>query len=370
MIGKDSKVSERVFNFSSGPAVLPVSVLEKARDELLNFEGCGMSVMEISHRSKEFDRIRARTEAGVRKNLNVPDDYAVLFLHGGASLQFAMIPMNLYEKGKPVDAIHTGTWSKYAIAEIKRIAPCRIIGSSEADKFLRLPALSGLERHDDASYVHMVSNNTICGTQWKEFPDFGRVPLVSDMSSDIFSRPIDVGRFGLIFAGAQKNAGPAGVCLVIMRKDLAERASKELPTMLQYRTHIENGSRYNTPPVFAIYMMGLVMDWIGRDGGVSALAVKNKEKAGLLYRAIDESGFYYCPVNKDDRSLMNVVFRHRGNSEALEKKFADDAEKAGLNGLKGHRSVGGLRASIYNAMPIEGVEALTGFMKEFARKNG
>jgi len=360
----------RVFNFNAGPAVLPLPVLEKAREELLNYGGCGMSVMEMSHRSKEFEEILSRTEASLRRILRIPDDYAVLFLQGGASLQFSMIPMNLYLKGQPVEIIHSGSWTEKAIAEHKKLCEYHIVASSESEKFLRLPSWQGVAFNPNASYVYMCSNNTIFGTQFREFPDTGNVPLVADMSSDILSRAIDVSRFGLIFAGAQKNLGPSGVTLVIIRKDLVERAAKELPTMLQYRIHVKNNSLYNTPPTFGIYVCGLVLDWIEAEGGLPAIEKRNDEKARILYEAIDASGLFYGPVEKNSRSRMNVVFRVKGDNEDLEKKFVSEAAAAGLAGLKGHRSVGGLRASIYNAHPVEGVRALVDFMKEFERKNG
>ncbi len=360
----------RIFNFNAGPAVLPLPVLEKARDEMVNYGGSGMSVMEMSHRSKEFENILARTDASLRRILRIPDDYAVLFLQGGASLQFSMVPMNLYLKGQPVDIIHSGSWTEKAIAEHKKLCEYNIVASSEADKFLRLPSLQGVAFNPAASYVYMCSNNTIFGTQFRELPDTGGVPLAADMSSDILSRDFDVTRFGLIFAGAQKNLGPSGVTLVIIRKDLVERAPKELPTMLQYRIHVKNNSLYNTPPTFGIYICGLVLDWIEAEGGLPAIEKRNDEKAQILYDAIDASGLFYGPVEKSSRSRMNVVFRVKGDNEDLEKKFASEAGAAGLAGLKGHRSVGGLRASIYNAHPVEGVRALVDFMKEFERKNG
>lgn len=360
----------RIFNFSAGPSALPLPVLEQAREEFLNFENCGMSVMEMSHRSKEFDRILERAETGVRKNLGVSSDYAVLFLQGGASLQFAMVPMNLYIKGKPVDVIHTGIWTQKAIDELAKTTEYRLAATGEAVNFTRLPLPQDIKLSPKASYIHTCSNNTIFGTQWRKFPEPGNVPLISDMSSDIFSRRIDVSKFGLIFAGAQKNIGPSGLTLVIIRKDLAERGSKDLPIMLQYRTHIEHGSRYNTPPTFGIYIAALVMEWIEREGGIPAMEKRNEEKAKALYEAIDGSGFYYSPIAKEDRSRMNVVFRVKGDKEELENKFAKEAEQAGLSGLKGHRSIGGLRASIYNAQTLEGVKALVAFMKEFERKNG
>ncbi len=361
---------DRIFNFSAGPAVLPEPVLEQARDEMLNYRGSGMSVMEMSHRSKDFTAIIDGAEAGLRRVMGIPDDYAVLFLQGGASLQFSMVPMNLYQEGNPVDVIHTGAWTEKAIEEIEKVAACNIAASVAADNFTRLPAPAEIQLSENASYVHVCSNNTIFGTQWRDFPDTGDTPLVADMSSDILSRPVDVAKFGLIFAGAQKNIGPSGVTLVIMRRELADRAAKSLPTMLQYRTHISKGSLYNTPPTFGIYMIGLVMDWIEQMGGISGIEQHNQRKAGLLYQAIDSTGFYSGPVAKADRSLMNVVFRVDNGNEALEKTFVTEAAAAGLSGLKGHRSVGGLRASIYNAQPLEGVQALVDFMRGFEQRYG
>lgn len=363
-------MSERIFNFSAGPGVLPAPVLERARDELLNYQGCGMSVMELSHRSPEFEDILARTESSLRQVMGIPENYGVLFLQGGASLQFSMVPMNLYLAGQPIDVLHTGAWTEKAIEEIKKVAEYRLAASTEAEKFRRLPRPAEIQFNPDASYVHICSNNTIFGTQWRTFPATGAVPLVADMSSDILSRPVDVSRFGLIFAGAQKNIGPAGVTVVIMRKDLTERSKSSLPTMLKYGIHLKNNSLYNTPPTFGIYMIGLVLDWIKAEGGVIALEERNEAKARLLYSAIDAGEFYYGTAEPTDRSRMNVNFRLRGDNEALEKKFAQEAEAAGLSGLKGHRSVGGLRASIYNAMPLAGVEALVSFMREFEKKYG
>jgi phosphoserine aminotransferase len=360
----------RVYNFSAGPAVLPVPVLERARDEMLNLEGSGMSVMEMSHRSKDFEKVLDRAENGLRQQMGIPDDYVVLFLQGGASLQFAMVPMNLALPGKPVDVIHTGAWTKLAMVEIEKVAEYRLAGSTEADKFRRIPRPEEIELNPGASYVHIVSNNTIFGSQWPDFPDTGEVPLVADMSSDILSRQIDVSKFGLIFAGAQKNIGPSGVTIVIMRPDLAERADAKLPTMLQYRTHIKTRSLYNTPPTFGIYMVALVMEWMAGEGGVPAIQKRNEEKADLLYQAINNSELFYCPVEPGSRSKMNVVFRAKGDDEELEAKCIAAASAAGLKTLKGHRSVGGLRASIYNAMPMDGVKALVDFLEEFERKNG
>ncbi|GAB4439579.1 MAG: 3-phosphoserine/phosphohydroxythreonine transaminase [Anaerolineae bacterium] len=363
-------MNNRIFNFSAGPAVLPEPVLEQARDEMLNYRGSGMSVMEMSHRSKDFMAIIEGAETGLRRVMGIPDDYAVLFLQGGASLQFSMVPMNLYQEGNPIDVIHTGAWTEKAIKEIEKVAACKVVASTEGENFTRLPAPGEIELSQNASYVHLCSNNTIFGTQWRHFPDTGDIPLVADMSSDILSRPVDVSKFGLIFAGAQKNIGPSGVTLVIMRRDLAERAPKSLPTMLQYRTHIKGESLYNTPPTFGIYMIGLVMGWIEQMGGVSGIERHNRRKAELLYQAIDSTDFYSCPVATGDRSLMNVVFRVDNGNEALEKQFVTEATAAGLSGLKGHRSVGGLRASIYNAQPLEGVQALVDFMDRFEERNG
>jgi phosphoserine aminotransferase len=362
---------KRAFNFNAGPGALPLPVLERVREELLDYRGTGMSVMEMSHRSAEFEAINDKAEQTMRRLLGVPEEYAVLFLQGGGSLQFAMVPMNLYVQGKPVDVLHTGTWTSKAIGELKKVATHRLAASTEPEKFARLPRTNEISFAADASYVHMCTNNTIEGTQWTTLPDTGAVPLVADMSSDILSRPTDVRRFGLIFAGAQKNLGPSGVTVVIVRRDLAEKADQKLAQILQYRTHIKEKSLYNTPPTFAVYIVGLVLEWIDSNGGVSAIEKRNDAKAKLLYDAIDGSGGYYnCPVEKADRSKMNVVFRVAGGDETIEKKFAKEAEATGLIGIKGHRSVGGMRASIYNAVPVEAVEALVSFMREFERKKG
>jgi phosphoserine aminotransferase len=357
-----------IYNFSAGPGVLPGPVLERARDELLNYGDSGMSVMEMSHRSKAFEAILAGAEAGLRRVMEIPKEYAVLFLQGGASLQFAMIPMNLYLEGRPVDVLHTGAWTEKAIADLEKVATYRLAASTEAEGFCRLPELAEIEFNQEASYVYLCSNNTIFGTQWRKFPPTGDVSLVADMSSDILSRVIDISRFGLIFAGAQKNIGPAGVTVVIMRPELAERADKKLPAMLQYRTHLKGHSLYNTPPTFGVYMIGLVMDWIEAQGGVAELERRNEAKAQLLYQAIDQSNFYHCPVTKQDRSRMNIIYRVGGGNAELEKKFVAEAEAAGLTELKGHRSVGGLRASLYNAQSLEAVQALVDFMRAFEAK--
>lgn len=362
--------TKRAFNFNPGPAALPLPVLERIREELLDYRGTGMSVMELSHRSAEFEAINDKAEQGLRRLLGIPDDYAVLFLQGGGSLQFAMVPMNLYLPGRPVDMLHTGSWTSKAIEELKKLAQHRLAASTEAERFTRLPRKNEIALAPDASYVYICTNNTIEGTQWNELPETGGVPFVADMSSDILSRLADVRRFGLIFAGAQKNLGPSGVTVVIVRRDLAERADEKLAKILQYRTHIKERSLYNTPPTFAVYAMGLMLDWIEAEGGAAGMEKRNEAKAKRLYDAIDASGYYRCPAEKESRSRMNVVFRVAGGDEAIEKKFAKEAEAAGLIGVKGHRSVGGMRASLYNAVTIDAVDALASFMREFERKNG
>jgi phosphoserine aminotransferase len=362
---------KRAFNFNAGPAALPLSVLERIREELLDWHGTGMSVMEMSHRSPEFEGINAAAEAGLRKHLSIPDDYAVIFLQGGGSMQFTMAPMNLCLPGKPVDIIHTGAWTAKALGELKKGILHNVAASSEAQKFTRIPSASEIKLSGDSSYLHICTNNTIEGTQWRTLPETGGAPLVADMSSDIASRPIDVKKFGLIFAGAQKNLGPSGATVVIVRKDLAERADKNLPTLLQYRTHIKEKSLYHTPPTFAIYIIGLVMDWIANEGGITAIETRNEAKAKLLYDTIDSSnGYYGCPVERASRSRMNVVFRVGGGDEAKEKTFAKEAEAAGIVGTPGHRSIGGMRVSLYNAVAPEAVKALVDFMREFQRTHG
>src|SRR5580700_1391427 len=362
---------KRAYNFNAGPAALPLSVLERIREELLDWRGTGMSVMEMSHRSPEFEGINAAAEAGLRKHLSIPEEYAVLFLQGGGSLQFAMAPMNLALPGKPVDLINTGMWTAKALGELKKGILHNVAASTEAQKFARVPVQSEIKLSAEPSYVHMCTNNTIEGTQWHELPETGGAPLVADMSSDIASRPVDVKKFGMIFAGAQKNLGPSGATVVIIRKDLAERADKNLPTILQYRTHIKEKSLYHTPPTFAIYIIGLVMEWIEAEGGITAIEKRNETKAKLLYDTIEASkGFYRCPVEMSSRSKMNVVFRVAGGNEDIEKQFAGEAAEAGLVGTPGHRSVGGMRVSLYNAVTIAAVEALTCFMHEFQRTRG
>jgi len=362
--------TKRAFNFNAGPAAMPLPALEKMRDEMLDYGGTGMSVMELSHRSAEFEAINDKTEQSLRRLLAIPEDYAVVFLQGGASLQFAMVPMNFYAPGKPVDVLHTGAWTAKAIEELKKVAECRLAASGEAQKFSRLPKASEISFDANASYVHICTNNTIEGTQWHSIPEAGSVPVVADMSSDIMSRPVDVKRFAMIFAGAQKNMGPSGVTVAIIRRDLAERGSDKIAKILQYRTFIKDRSLYNTPPTFGIYAMGLVLDWIETQGGLAGIEKRNEAKAKLLYDALDAGSYYKCPVEKDSRSRMNIVFRVAGGDEAVEKKFAKEATAAGLVGIKGHRSVGGMRASLYNAVSIEAVEALVSFMRDFEKKNG
>jgi phosphoserine aminotransferase len=358
----------RVFNFSSGPATLPIPVLAEAQRDLMGLPGIGMSVLEISHRSRVFEEIIERAEENIRTLAAIPPNYRVLFVQGGASLQFSMVPMNLLAPDATADYIVTGYWAKKAAEEAKKIGKVHVAGTTQAEQFSRIPRGDEITLSPGAAYVHMTSNNTIFGTQWKELPDVGDVPLVSDASSDIFSRPIDVSRHALIYCGAQKNLGPAGVTVVIIRDDLLRRSASSLPSMLSYAVYAENGSMYNTPPVFPIYLVGLVVTWLIGQGGLAAIAQVNERKAAVLYGAIDRTGFYRGVAQKESRSLMNVTFRLP--SEDLEKRFVQEAEAAGFDGLKGHRSVGGVRASIYNAFPEEGVAALAEFMREFERRRG
>jgi phosphoserine aminotransferase len=358
----------RILNFSSGPAVLPVPVLEQVQRDLLALPGVGMSVMEISHRSSTFEGILQKAEADIRALAQVPVNYKVLFLQGGATLQFSMVPLNLLTPGTTADYVMTGTWADKAAKEARRVAPINETGSTKADNYNRVPTAAECAFTPGAAYVHITSNNTIEGTEWKALPDVGDVPLVADASSNIFSGPIDVTKYGIVYAGAQKNLGPSGVTLVIIREDLLARSSKSLHNMLNYAVHAENGSLYNTPPTFGIYVLGLVMEWLRAQGGLAAMAEINARKAGKLYAEIDRSGFWKPTAQKDSRSLMNVTFRLA--SEELEKRFVKESTAAGLDGLKGHRSVGGMRASIYNAFPESGVDTLVEFMREFERRNG
>ncbi len=360
--------TDRIFNFSAGPAVLPEPVLAEAKQDLMSLPDVGMSVLEISHRSKAFDQILEQAEADLRELAGIGDDHHVLFLQGGASQQFAMVPMNLLEAGGVADYTLTGSWAKKAAAEAAKFGTVHVCASTESESFTRVPAPDELRLTPGAAYVHVTSNNTICGTEWPVLPSTGEAPLVVDASSDLLSRPIDVAATGLIYGGAQKNLGPAGVTLVIIRKDLAERGAETLPATLRYAVAAQHGSRYNTPPVFAIYLFGLVMRWLKDQGGLAAIETVNRRKAARLYDAIDGSAFYRGTAQPGSRSMMNVTFRLR--DEGLEARFVQEASAAGLSGLKGHRSVGGQRASIYNAFPEAGVAALVDFMGEFERTHG
>src|SRR5215471_15256960 len=358
----------RIYNFAAGPALLPLPVLEEAQRNLVALPGVGMSVMELSHRSSTFEALLHNAISDIRELADIPPNYKILMLQGGASLQFSMVPMNLLIPGSTADYIDTGSWADKAIKEARRVGKVNVTGSTKADNYSRIPSSDDLNLTADGAYVHMTSNNTIEGTEWKSLPDVGNVPLVSDASSDIFSRPINVERHGLIYAGAQKNLGPAGVTLVIIREDLLQRSSDSLHTMLDYRTHAKNDSLYNTPNTFGIYILGLTMKWLRSSGGLPGIQAANERKASKLYAEIDRSGFYRGTAQKECRSLMNVTFRLP--NEDLEKTFNKEATAAGLDGLKGHRLVGGMRASIYNAFPEAGIDALIGFMREFERKNG
>ena len=358
----------RVFNFSAGPAMLPQAVLERAREEMLDWQGSGMSVMEMSHRGKEFMSIAEKASSDLRELMAIPDSHEILFLQGGASSQFAMVPMNLLQGNSSADYINTGAWSKKAIAEGKKFCNVNVAASSEADKFTTIPAQDSWQLNKDAAYVHYTPNETIGGVEFHWIPETGGVPLVADMSSTILSRPIDVAKYAVIYAGAQKNIGPAGLTVVIVRKDLIGNAMDKTPSMFDYKNHADNGSMSNTPPTYSWYLAGLVFEWIKEQGGLTAMAEINKRKSDKLYTAIDNSGFYANPVNKACRSWMNVPFT-LANPE-LDSVFLEEAKQLGLTTLKGHRSVGGMRASIYNAMPEAGVDALIGFMADFKKRNG
>jgi phosphoserine aminotransferase len=359
---------QRVYNFSAGPAVLPLPVLEEAQRDLIALPGVGMSVMEISHRSKAFDEIIQGAEADMRTLGGIPDNYKVVFLQGGASLQFSMVPMNLLTPGTTADYIVTGDWAKKALKEAKRVGATKVAATTEEGNFKRIPKQSEIHLTPGAAYVHMTSNNTIHGTEWQYLPEVGDAPLVCDASSDMYSRPIDVSKFGLIYAGAQKNLGPSGVTVVIVREDLLARSSDNLPTMLNLKTQADNGSLYNTPPVFGIYILRLVMKWLVGAGGLQAIARVNDRKAAKLYAELDRTAFWAPHADKDSRSRMNITFKLP--NEELDKLFVKESTDAGFDGLKGHRSVGGLRASIYNAFPEEGIDALVEFMREFERRHG
>lgn len=355
----------RVYNFSAGPSCLPEEVLQQAAAEMLDYKGTGMSVMEMSHRSKPYQAIIDETEALARELMGIPENYKVLFLQGGASLQFAMIPQNLMVNHKRAAFMNTGAWSDKAIKEAKKFGEALVVASSKESTFNYIPEIPAIPENID--YFYICANNTIYGTKFNEFPQTGNVPLIADFSSCIMSEKVDVSKFGLIFAGAQKNLGPAGVCLVIIRDDLVGKAPESTPTMMNYQTHVDNGSMFNTPPTYGIYIMGLVFQWIKKNGGIEAMEKRNREKAALLYDFLDSSSMFKGTVVAKDRSLMNVPFI-TGNEE-LDAAFIKEATAAGLVNLKGHRSVGGMRASIYNAMPTEGVRALVDFMKAFEAKN-
>ena len=357
----------RVYNFSAGPATLPEEVLKQAADEMLCYGDSGQSVMEMSHRSKEYQAIIDSCEALLREVMSIPDNYKVLFLQGGASSQFAMVPLNLMNKSGKADFVLTGQWATKAYKEASRYGKCNVIASSEDKTFSYIPKLDKSKFDPEADYFHICQNNTIYGTRFAELPDTGNVPLVADLSSCILSEPVDVSKYGVIYAGAQKNMGPAGLTVVIIREDLIGNAQDITPTMFNYKTHADNGSMFNTPPTYGIYILKLVLEWIQKKGGLTAMKELNEKKAAVIYNFLDSSKLFKATVQGADRSLMNVPFV-TGNEE-LDAKFVSEAKKAGFINIKGHRSVGGMRASIYNAMPIEGVEKLVAFMKKFEEEN-
>ncbi|SDW27737.1 3-phosphoserine/phosphohydroxythreonine transaminase [Paenibacillus sp. PDC88] len=362
-------MNKRAFNFNAGPAALPLEVLTRAQAEFVDYKNTGMSIMEMSHRGAVYESVHNEAQERLLGLLGNPAGYKVLFLQGGASTQFAMIPMNFLSAGQTAHYVHTGSWAKKALSEAKLIGETSIIASGESSKFMKLPELSELELSSNAAYLHMTSNETIEGTQFREFPDTGKTPLIVDMSSDILSRTLDMTKFDMIYAGAQKNLGPSGVTVVVAKEELVTESPKHLPSMLRYDTFVSNNSLYNTPPSFGIYMVNEVLKWIEEQGGLAGVEAKNEEKAGILYDAIDNSnGFFQGCAHSADRSRMNVTFRLA--DEGLEKEFIKQSEQEGFIGLKGHRSVGGLRASIYNAVPMESVQALTDFMKQFQKTHG
>ncbi|MER1985611.1 MAG: 3-phosphoserine/phosphohydroxythreonine transaminase [Solibacillus sp.] len=359
--------TKRAYNFNAGPSALPLEVLQKAQAELVDFQQTGMSVMELSHRSATFEAVHNDAIARLRKLYDIPENYEVLFLQGGASLQFTMIPMNFLSEGKKASYVQTGAWSEKAFKEAKLFGTPVEAASTKENNYKNIPALSDIAIDENAAYLHITTNNTIFGTQWKEFPETN-VPLIADMSSDILSKRVDVSKFGMIYAGAQKNLGPSGVTVVIIRKDLLEQANTNVPTILQYGIHAKNNSLYNTPPTFGIYMLGEVLKWVEEQGGLEAIEKRNEEKAALIYDVIDNSnGFYTGHATKESRSLMNITFRVA--DEELEKQFLAEAKDAGFVGLNGHRSVGGCRASAYNAVPVDTCQALAEFMIEFQSNN-
>lgn len=358
----------RIYNFSAGPCTLPLEVLEQVKDQIVEFDGTGMSLVEMSHRSKPVEGVRDSACELVKELLDVPEGYHVAFLGGGATFQFGMLAMNFLAGGKSADYTHSGAWAKKAIADAKKVGNVNVIYDGADQNYMSLPDPASVKLSDGAEYLHLTSNETIGGVQWKDFPEIGK-PIIADMSSDILSRPLPTDRFGMIYAGAQKNIGPAGVALVIISDDMLDQCPGDLPGYLNYRGHVDNDSMLNTPPVFQIWMIQLVLKWLKGKGGVAWAQAQAAERSGLIYGAINgASDFYSCPVDADFRSPMNVVFRLP--SEELEKQFVQEAEQDGLSGLKGHRSVGGCRASIYNAMPIEGAQALASFMADFAKRNG
>jgi len=357
----------RIYNFSAGPAAMPEEVLKEAAAELTDYRGRGMSVMEMSHRGDDFQAIFTETKSRLTRLFALPEGYRILFLQGGASLQFAMVAMNLLSGGS-ADYVHTGVWSKKAIAEARRFGTVRVAASGEETDFSRIPRQEELDLDPNARYCHITTNNTIYGTEYPYTPETGDVPLIADASSNILSRPFDLSRFAMVYAGAQKNLGPAGVCLVILRESLLEQAAEEIPTMLAYRTHVAGDSMFNTPPTFAIYMVGLVARWLEARGGVAAMEEANKRKAALLYDLLDRSDFFLCPTEVESRSRMNIPFTLA--DPTLDATFLSEAKEAGLVGLKGHRLLGGMRASIYNAMPESGVARLVAFMETFERRRG
>lgn len=362
------KLNPRAYNFNAGPAALPLEVLKRAQAEFVDFRGTGMSIMEMSHRGAVYESVHQEAQSRLLNLFGNPQGYKVLFLQGGASTQFAMIPLNFLTEGKTAAYVKTGSWADKAIKEAKLVGETFVAASSEESKFMSLPDLSKLELPENTAYLHLTANETIEGTEFKTFPDTGSIPLIADMSSDILSHPFDLTQFGMVYAGAQKNLGPSGVTVVIAREELLAESPKQIPTILRYDTHYNNNSLYNTPPSFSIYMVNEVLKWIEEQGGLEGIEQLNLKKAGLLYDTIDQSaGFYKGCADKDSRSLMNVTFRLA--SEELEKKFIKESEAAGFVGLKGHRSVGGLRASIYNAVPQETVAALTDFMNDFRSSN-
>lgn len=362
-------MNKRAYNFNAGPAALPLEVLQKAQEQFVEYQGIGMSIMEISHRSSHYEQLNDETQSLLKELFAIPDGYKVLFLQGGASTQFAMIPMNFLKAGQTAAYVHTGAWADKALKEAKLFGETAVVASSEADKFTRIPDLSGLKLPENTAYLHITSNETIEGSQYQSYPDTGNVPLIGDMSSDILSRPVDISKFAMIYAGAQKNLGPSGVTVVILREDMLEDLPKHIPAMLKYEIHAKNNSLYNTPPVYSVYMVNLVLKWIKDNGGVAAMERRNREKTDLIYKAIDGSGgFYQGVVDPAYRSIMNITFRMK--DEELEKKFVKESEANGFVGLKGHRSVGGLRASTYNAVPYEACKALADFMADFQQRNG